>query len=133
MDADGHFFTADPFYTPEQFLQLKPEFKKPAKTENLSSFSDSDLVAKIQFVDITKYRLQDLDLYRQTVQDTLSLCEEEIISPHISHCFSLADVNDAVEFIRNKKCTGKVLIDVNVSEQEEEKNGSDSDAEKESK
>lgn len=129
MDPNGHFFTADPFYTPEQFLQLKPEYKKPSKQQNITALSDSELVSKIQFVDITKYRLQDLELYRQTVQDTLSLCEEEIINPYVSHCFNLCNVNDAVEFIKNKKCTGKVLIDVNINETNEKDGDSDSDDE----
>lgn len=129
MDANGHFFTADPFYSPEQFLQMKPEFKKPSKQKDITSLSDSELVSKIQFVDITKYRLDNLELYRQTIQDTLSLCEEEIIIPYVSQCFNLADVNDAVEFVKKKKCTGKVLIDVNISEKSDTNGDSDSDSE----
>lgn len=128
MDPNGHFFTADPFYSPEQFLQVKPEFKKPSKQNDITTLSDSELVSKIQFVDLTKYRQDNLELYRQTIQDTLSLCEEEIINPYVSHCFNLADVNDAVEFIKEKKCTGKVLIDVNISE-----SAGDSDSDSESK
>lgn len=56
--------------------------------------------------------MKDFELYRQIIDDTLSLCTEEIIVPYISQKFSLNDVNDAVEFIKEKKCTGKVLIDL---------------------
>lgn len=130
MDSNGHFFTADPFYSPDQFLQSKPEFKKKSskKDDQTIAISDSDLVSKIQFVDVTKYRLQDLDLYRQIIEDTLSLCEEEILSPYISHCFNLNEVNEAVKFIKNKKCTGKVLIDLKIDEKNDG-NGPDSDNE----
>lgn len=119
-------------YTPERFVAAKPEFKKPSKKNADESTTTTDLVSRIKFVDLTKYREEDFDLYRQTIQDTLSLCEEETISPYISHCFKLDDVNEAVAFIKEKKCTGKVLIDLkNPKKSKKDKEDSDSDSETE--
>lgn len=130
MDPNGYFLTADPRYSPERFVAIKPEFKKPSKNDGSESaeLSTSDLVSKIQFVDLTKYREEDLVLYRQTIQDTLSLCDEEIITPYISNCFKLDDVNEAVEFIKEKKCTGKVLIDLKCQTKPSKKGETDSDS-----
>lgn len=44
--------------------------------------------------------------------DTLDLADEEVISAHISSIFTLEKVNDAIQYILNKQCTGKVLIEV---------------------
>lgn len=130
--------TADPFYSPEEFRMLKPEFKKtsPKKEkkekdpEAIEAPSDApavDLVSKIKIIDLSEYRINDLDLYRQTIQDTLSLCEEEIISPYISRNFSLNAVNDAVKFIKEKKCTGKILIDLKISDDESKEEAKETD------
>lgn len=131
MDANGYFLTADPTYSPENFLASKLEFKKPSKKDGRESteLSTSDLVSKIKFVDLTKYREEDLKLYRETIQDTLSLCEQEIITSYISNCFKLDDVNEAVEFIKEKKCTGKVLIDLKCQKKPSKKSETDSDSE----
>lgn len=59
-----------------------------------------------------KYRDFDKEFYRQTISDTLALCEEEIIAPYVSKTFGLHEINDAVDFIKGKKCTGKILIDI---------------------
>lgn len=130
MDPNGYFLTADPMYSPERFVAIKPEFKKPSKKDGSESteLSTSDLVSKIKFVDLTKYHEKDLALYRQTIQDTLSLCDEEIITPYISNCFKLDDVNEAVEFIKEKKCTGKVLIDLKSQTKPSKKSETDSDS-----
>lgn len=134
VDPNGYFLTADPTYSPERFVASKPEFKKPSKKDGTEStgLSTSDLVSKIKFVDLTKYREEDLELYRQTIQDTLSLCEEEIITPFISNCFELDDVNEAVKFIKEKKCTGKVLIDLKSEKKLSKKSETDSDSDSDS-
>lgn len=128
IDPNGFMLTVDPFYSPETFLSAKPDFKKPSKKDvtNKTDESTIDLVSKIKRVDLSDYRIKDLTLYRQIIQDTLSLCEEEIISPYISQNFSLYDVNKAVKFIKEKKCTGKILIDL----ESDERSKSDDDEEK---
>lgn len=60
----------------------------------------------------------------------MALCEEEVIVPYVSQKFELNKVNEAVEFIRGKRCTGKVLIDVGQVE-EDGKNDDDSDDDEE--
>lgn len=66
----------------------------------------------MKHINLYKYRDFDKDFYRQTIDDVLALCAEEIIVPYTSKTFGLHEVNDAVQFVRSKKCTGKVLIDV---------------------
>lgn len=109
--------TTDPFFSAKEFKKSNSEFKKSAvkKVNEAKVFeaSSDDLISRIKVIDLSEYRIHDLDLYRQVIQDTLSLCEEDIISPHISRNFCLEDVNDAVNFIKEKKCTGKILIDLN--------------------
>lgn len=124
---DGYFLSADPAYDYDAFVASKPEFKRtspPADVENPDSF-----VHKVKHIDLYKYRDFDKDFYRQTVDDVLALCAEEIIVPYVSETFGLHQVNDAVEFVRSKKCTGKVLIDVR---QTGDENGDD-DGEKKAK
>lgn len=59
-----------------------------------------------------KVQATDKEFYRQIITDTLALSEEELITPYVSKTFGLGDINEAVEFIKEKKGTGKVLIDV---------------------
>lgn len=46
------------------------------------------------------------------MSETLDLADEDVISAHISAVFTLEKVNDAIEYITSKKCTGKVLIEI---------------------
>ncbi|CAG9830001.1 unnamed protein product [Diabrotica balteata] len=55
---------------------------------------------------------QNPSLYRSIVSDTLELANQGLINAHISAKFSLEEVNDAITFIDEKKCTGKVLIHI---------------------
>lgn len=116
VDRDiGQFITVDAAYDPTTFAASKPteEFKKSKKKKEENPVENDDwFVSKIQHVDLHKEQETDKDFYRQIVTDTLALSEEELITPNISRTFSLDDVNEAVEFIKRKKGTGKVLIDV---------------------
>lgn len=125
VDPNGFMLTADPFYSPDEFEKTKPEFKKSSSkkeestaSENTPDVQTDSLVSRITLVELSDYRINDLELYRQIIQDTLSLCEEEIVMPYISRNFSLGGVNDAVKFIKEKKCTGKILIDLKSVEDE---------------
>lgn len=51
-------------------------------------------------------------MYKTVVSDTLELANEGLISAHISARFGLKDINEAIKFIEDKKCTGKVLIHI---------------------
>ncbi|XP_030766611.1 quinone oxidoreductase-like protein 2 [Sitophilus oryzae] len=57
-------------------------------------------------------RTQNKHLYKTIVNDTLELANESLIGAHISAEFSLDKINDAIKFIEDKKCTGKVLIKI---------------------
>lgn len=126
VDPNGFMLTADPFYSSEEFEKSKPDFKKSSSKKEKESTADEtspnvqtdSLVSRITLVELSEYRVNDLGLYRQIIQDTLSLCEEEIVMPYISRNFSLSGVNDAVKFIKEKKCTGKILIDLKSVEDE---------------
>lgn len=66
----------------------------------------------MSIVNLHSLRNQDFDLYRSVVTDTLDFADEDVINAHISATFTLDKINDAVEYIISKKCTGKVLIEV---------------------
>lgn len=104
----GHYFSADPAYDCDTFAAAKPEFKRTSAPAD----DEDAFVRKVQHLDLYKYRDFDKEFYRQTVDDVLALCADEIIVPYTSCQFGLHQVNEAVEFVRSKKCTGKVLIDV---------------------
>ncbi|XP_019877455.1 quinone oxidoreductase-like protein 2 homolog [Aethina tumida] len=63
-------------------------------------------------VSLKALREQKRNLYKTVVSDTLELANNGSISAHISAKFELEDVNKAIEFIEQKKCTGKVLIHI---------------------
>ncbi|CAH0554375.1 unnamed protein product [Brassicogethes aeneus] len=66
----------------------------------------------LSIVSLKYLRKQNVDLYKTVVADTLELANEGIISAHVSAKFELEEVNKAIEFIDDKKCTGKVLIHI---------------------
>lgn len=64
-------------------------------------------------ISLNRLRQQNLPEYRQIVQDTLEMAEQGMFTAHISEKFDFKEVNKAVEFIKSKKCTGKVVVKVN--------------------
>lgn len=38
------------------------------------------------------------------------MAEQELIVPHISKEFEIENVNEALEYLRDSKCTGKVVV-----------------------
>lgn len=86
------------------------EREEPKVIGTPATHNTDELSSKIKHIDLGQFRLNELNAFRQIMQDTLSLCEEEIVCPHISHTFDLKDVNDAIKFIKEKKCIGKILI-----------------------
>ncbi|KAI4461824.1 short-chain dehydrogenase/reductase [Holotrichia oblita] len=61
-------------------------------------------------VSLHALRENDPELYRCMITDTLELAHEGIISAHVSATFKLAEVNEAIDYVESKKCTGKVVI-----------------------
>ncbi|XP_057652643.1 quinone oxidoreductase-like protein 2 homolog [Diorhabda carinulata] len=61
-------------------------------------------------VSLKELKKQNNNLYRSIVNDTLEMANDGLISAHISAKFNLTQVNEAIKFIDDKKCTGKVLI-----------------------
>lgn len=49
---------------------------------------------------------------REIVNDALELCEQGLISPHITETFSLENVNEALDFMEKHKSLGKVVLNV---------------------
>lgn len=103
--------SVNPLFDMDLFMAAVPkvEIKKKYKLE--TSFG-TPIEQRVQHVDLFKYRKVDPDFYRQVIADTFSLYDEELISAHVSKVFPLTEVNEAIQFVREKKCTGKVLIDI---------------------
>lgn len=120
--------SVDPFYDPKTLLDVKLDFKKSTSNKNKDEKSTSTtddtrapLASRVKHVGLLKQRSNDIELYRQVVSDTLTLCEEDLISAHVSDVFELEDIDKAIEFINEKKCTGKVLIEIKEAAKKKEK------------
>lgn len=68
--------------------------------------------ASLTMVNFKHLRKTNPSYFRLLVQDTVDMADQGLIKPHISAKYSLKDVNEAVKFIEEKKCTGKVVINV---------------------
>lgn len=61
-------------------------------------------------VSLRNYRKSIPEVYRQIVQDAIDMADQKLVSPVIAKKFSLEKVNEAVQFVLDKKSTGKVII-----------------------
>lgn len=61
---------------------------------------------------LTHYRDADNSVYRQAVEDVIEMHEMGLIKPHISATYSLEDCEKAFEFLRERKSTGKVVLEI---------------------
>lgn len=66
----------------------------------------------LSIISLQSLRGQNPELYRNIVADTLELADEGVIGAHVSAVYTLENINNAIEYINAKKCTGKVLIEI---------------------
>ncbi|CAG9861836.1 unnamed protein product [Phyllotreta striolata] len=85
-----------------KLFHAAPYFYKTVPTPKCHSF--------VSVVSLKELRLQNNNLYRSIVNDTLQLASDNIIGAHISSKYNLSQVNEAIKYIDDRKCTGKVLI-----------------------
>ncbi|XP_035898902.1 quinone oxidoreductase-like protein 2 homolog [Anopheles stephensi] len=112
--ANGKLISVDPFYNASKFPTEVPEFDRPKRKEKDEKPAEAEAKAKliqdVRHFDLYEY--PDLDTYRQMISDTIEMRSEGMIAGHISKTFPLAKIQQAIEFVQQKQCTGKVLIDV---------------------
>ncbi|XP_053687842.1 quinone oxidoreductase-like protein 2 [Sabethes cyaneus] len=115
----GQMFSVDPFYNLEQLKASKPKYDLPKKKERTEEDDQraGSLIDGIKHVDL--YEHPDEDTYRQMISDTIEMRAEGMIAGHISKLFPLKKIQDAIDFIEKKQCTGKVLIDVKCSDEDD--------------
>ncbi|XP_065093484.1 quinone oxidoreductase-like protein 2 homolog [Ochlerotatus camptorhynchus] len=108
----GQLFSVDPFYNQEKLKASKPEYELPKKKERTEQDQQNaaKLIDGVKHVDL--YEHPDEDVYRQMIADTIEMRSQGMIAGYISKVFLLNKIQNAVEFIQKKQCTGKVLIDV---------------------
>ncbi|XP_058116775.1 quinone oxidoreductase-like protein 2 [Anopheles ziemanni] len=110
----GQLISVDPFYNAEKFLTEVPEFDRPKRKEKENKPEAVDvrenMLKNVRHFDL--YENPDVDTYRQMITDTIEMRSEGMITGHISKMFPMAKIQEAIEFIQQKQCTGKVLIDV---------------------
>ncbi|XP_058464557.1 quinone oxidoreductase-like protein 2 [Malaya genurostris] len=109
---NGKMFSIDPFYNHDKLKSFKPKFDLPKKKERTEAQerNAARFIDNVRHVDLYEY--PDEDIYRQMISDTIEMRAQGMIAGHISKLFSLKDIQEAIKFIVEKKCTGKVLIDV---------------------
>lgn len=115
----GQMFSVDPFYNQEKFIASKPEYEMPKKKERteLDEQNAAKLIEGIKHVDL--YEHPDEEVYRQMISDTIEMRSQGMIAGYISKVFLLKKIQNAVEFIQKKQCTGKVLIDVKCADDDD--------------
>lgn len=109
---EGQMFSVDPFHSQKKLKASKPEYELPKK--KVRTEQDQANAAKLidNLVHIDLYEYPGEDIYRQMISDTIELKSQKMVSGYISKVFLLKSVQKAVEFIQQKQCTGKVLIDI---------------------
>lgn len=50
--------------------------------------------------------------YRQAVEDVIELHEMGLINPHISALFKIEESSKAIDFMKERKSTGKVVLGI---------------------
>lgn len=102
----------DPFFNKETFKASKPEYELPKKKERTEEHEQqvAKLIDNIKHVDLYEY--EDEDVYRQMISDTVEMRVQRMVHGHISKVFMMKEIQEAVDFILQKQCTGKVLVDV---------------------
>lgn len=86
----------------------KDEKEKKAAPERISD----EVMDRLSTISLTDYKNKDQEKYHSIIEQTLQFCDEGLITAHISKTFNLKQVNDAIEYIKGKMCTGKVLIEI---------------------
>lgn len=126
---NGCLITAYPLFNRETFRNNIPEFNvKPKDRVDRTEIEKLPPIdERIQHVDLYGYQFRDRIFFREIIEETLELYSEDLISAHVSKVFSLEDIGDAVEYIRKKKCTGKVLIDLQEKKSKEDSDESDNE------
>ncbi|XP_049539250.1 quinone oxidoreductase-like protein 2 [Anopheles darlingi] len=119
----GKLISVDPFYNAQTFPKEVPQFERPKRKgkedkPDESAEGRAKLLQNVQHFDLYEY--PDLDTYRQMISDTIEMRSEGMIAGHISKVFPLAKIQQAIEFVQQKQCTGKVLIDVQCTDPEED-------------
>ncbi|XP_069674554.1 quinone oxidoreductase-like protein 2 homolog [Periplaneta americana] len=61
-------------------------------------------------VSLRNYRRSNHDVYRQIIQDAIDMADQKLINPVVAKEFSLEKVNEAMQYVLDKKSTGKVII-----------------------
>lgn len=120
MDPEqGQMFSVDPFYSLDKLKASKPKYDLPKKKERTEEDNRraAKLIDSVKHVDL--YEHPDEDTYRQIISDTIEMRAEGMIAGHISKLFVMKEIQDAIEFIEKKQCTGKVLIDVKCSDDDD--------------
>lgn len=120
VSKDGYILTQDPFFSPDTFEP--PYFKKttakkvknqPVSLDEIEASDNIDWIKRVKHIDIKRLQTDEHCKYDEICGKAFELFEEGKIEPFISQTWNLRDVNKAVQFVNQKKCLGKVLVQTN--------------------
>lgn len=83
-----------------------------APFDSMADICEPPLNTYLSCVNVEGLRTTNPLYYRQLVQDTLDMLDQSLISAHVSAMYDLKKVNEAIKFIEEKKCSGKVVIKI---------------------
>lgn len=90
----------------------KEEKAESKKEETKPTLLSQEVRDRFKTVNIFNFREENEEEYYSLVSQVLQYYEEELITAHISKTFEFGEVNEAIDFIKGKVCTGKVLIKI---------------------
>lgn len=94
----------------------KEKKEKKAETEKKetkpTTLLSQEVVDRFKTVNIFNFREENEEEYYSLVSQVLQYYEDDLITAHISKTFGLGEINEAIDFIKGKVCTGKVLIKI---------------------
>lgn len=99
-------------YKLEELNVLRKENDNKEVEKKGESEISKEILKRVQTCSLAECRWENREKYRSIVEQVLSFCEDESIGAHVSKTFNLEEVNEAIEYIKGKMCSGKVLIRV---------------------
>lgn len=63
-------------------------------------------------ISLSHYRNSNPTAYREAVAEVIEMCAEGDVDPHVSNTYTLDRVNDALQFVLDRKSTGKGVINI---------------------
>ncbi|GAB6020967.1 hypothetical protein CHUAL_003608 [Chamberlinius hualienensis] len=63
-------------------------------------------------VSLSHYRDANLEVYREIIEETIAMGGQGLVEPHVSATFKIDQINEAFQYLLERKSTGKVVLTI---------------------